>query len=129
MLTESALHTRILIVEDDAAVGRLVQTCLERRGLNCCLVRSCERALRYCLTDSYHLLMTDLNVECPRDGLHLLDRIAVLRPSMVRILTSGEVPDDSIRLAMASGVIQQFLQKPWSPSELTLALESRAGVA
>ncbi len=80
---------RILYVEDDAALGRLLQRRMDRVGLTIDLVETAEEGLEALQTKTYDLVLVDYNLP-GMNGLELLDRMAQLpQPPPAVILTTG----------------------------------------
>lgn len=51
---------RVLVVEDDPAIGTLVQTLLARRGFACETITDGDAAIRRLRTDSFDAILLDL---------------------------------------------------------------------
>ena len=80
---------RILYVEDDAALARLLQKRMERQGLNVDVASTAEAALERLASEAYDLLLVDYNLP-GMSGLDLLDRVnARPNPTPVVLLTVG----------------------------------------
>jgi CheY-like chemotaxis protein len=108
----------ILVVEDEPSVRALVRTILARQGYRVLVADNAEAALGVASREAnpIHLLLTDL-VMPGMSGRDLASRMAVLRPSIRIVLTSGYAaqsldgfPD---RDAFA------FLAKPFTERTLT----------
>ena len=89
---KTALHTgmtRILYVEDDAALARLLQKRMERQGLVIETTGSAEEALERLNHEMFDLILVDYNLP-GMNGLDLLDRLSALPlPPPAVILTVG----------------------------------------
>lgn len=59
--------------------------------------------------------------EC--DGLEVLHFISKKRPDLRRVLISGQVGNQHLELAQASGSAHAVVPKPWDPDQLARALE------
>ena len=80
---------RILYVEDDAALGRLLQRRMDRVGLTIDLAETAEAGLEALKTRAYDLVLVDYNLP-GMNGLELLDHMADLpHPPPAVILTTG----------------------------------------
>ena len=80
-----------LIVEDDAGQSALGAVMLREFDLEVDQVRSAEEAIA-CLCDrsgQVTVLLADIQLPGPMDGLALAHRVAVLWPSVSVIVTSG----------------------------------------
>lgn len=103
---------RVLLVEDDPHVRRLVARELARLGLEVTAVESAEEALR--MEEPTDLLVTDRSLP-GMNGEELARTLRQRAPHLKVLLISGvpqEPEDDTIA----------FLFKPFSPSELKSAV-------
>lgn len=82
---------RILYVEDDAALSRLLQRRMERVGLTVDTVETAEAGLQALRDTVYDLVLVDYNLP-GMNGLELLDRMAALphSPPAVILTTGGD---------------------------------------
>ncbi|MBV9626024.1 MAG: PAS domain S-box protein, partial [Acidobacteria bacterium] len=108
----------VLVVEDDAALRRLLTVSLERRNYRVLAAKDGAEALetfRQHAAD-IHLIITDLIM--PRvDGLRLRERIVAIRPDVKFLFMSGyseEIVRESQRSLAGCG----FLEKPFLPDDL-----------
>ena len=108
---------RILVVEDDRSVGRVVEVSLGLAGHDVELatdVRAGESALR---TNGHSLVILDVNLP-GGTGLELL---RLVRQEMGRdvpvIMLSGQRQEDNIVRALEWGA-NDYVTKPFSPREL-----------
>jgi len=123
----------ILVVEDDETVGRMTARVLRRLGYQVLTASSGEEALQTCreYPGEIHLLLTE--VVLPRmSGLLLAKRVAVLRPGLAILYTSGYSPKAMVH----QGVLEPgmcFVGKPFGLDELKWgvrqALASRSSAA
>ncbi len=109
---------RILVVEDEAPVRRLIRKVLEREGYRVLEAEDGETALERA---SHHrgeigLLIADL-VMPGMSGRTVAERLGAQEPDMGTILISGYTADDIIRTGIAAGDYV-FIPKPFSPEEL-----------
>jgi two-component system, cell cycle sensor histidine kinase and response regulator CckA len=120
----SAGAETVVVVEDEEAVREVVRRALETRGFRVVAVRDGEEALRLGeeMLDRVDVLLTDLRM--PRLGGEALARALRLRHPSLRVLfMSGYAggaggPDDG------AGTLRPFLQKPFSPEEVVLAVRA-----
>jgi two-component system, OmpR family, phosphate regulon response regulator PhoB len=108
---------RILVVEDDRSVGKVVEVSLELAGHQVDLVtdaRAGETALR---THGHRLVILDVNLP-GGTGLELLRLIRKeLRHDTPVIMLSGQKQEDNIVRALEGGA-NDYVTKPFSPREL-----------
>src|SRR5207249_3082944 len=107
---------RILLVEDDPKVRRLVREMLQRSGYTVLEARQGEQALRICeqYTGPIHLLVTDLRMPGGLGGYDLAERVAARRPELKVLFISGSM-ETAIAHHDALHSNAPFLQKPFTP--------------
>ena len=105
----------ILVVEDDAAILRLVQAILEEAGFEVLTASSAEKAI--CVEAQFartiHLLLSDIMMP-DTCGPDLADVLKQRRPEMRVMLMSGYA--DGAMLVLNHG--WHFIQKPFLPAAL-----------
>jgi two-component system response regulator HydG len=101
---------RILLVDDDEALGRYLARVLTRGGFEVTHELGSDRALYRIETESWDLLITD--IELPgMTGLELLDRVRQRLPDLpVAVLTGNPTVDYAVSALRNSAA--EFLQKP-----------------
>lgn len=105
---------RVLVVEDEPEVRRLVKTVLERAGYRVSEAADPREAEQILVSgdEPFELLITDL-VMPGGTGADLYQRLAARRPSMRVVFMSGYADDDVTTQAAAQpGTV--FLQKPFT---------------
>jgi two-component system KDP operon response regulator KdpE len=113
-------RTRLLIVDDEAALLRLMKTYLERVGYH---VDTCAHA-----TDAYDCLAADSSHQAAIFDLSLIDgrddiiRVAREHPSL-RLLVCSGAPFEVDALPADVRPRCSFLQKPFLPKMLVEAVE------
>ena len=112
---------RILLVEDQAAVRMVVAELLESFGYEVTVTTGPEEALAVAETSAFELLLTDV-VMPGMSGVELAERLQATWPDLHVLLTSG-YPDGRFD----GGIDSAFLQKPYSPSELRVAVRNALG--
>ncbi|ORE86096.1 response regulator GlrR [Oceanococcus atlanticus] len=115
---------RILLVDDDEKLRRVLSMRLESLGYAVDAVASGEQALDALNNLEPALVLTDLRMP-GLDGIELLERIQVLRPGLPVILITahGDIPD-AVRATQAGAV--DFLSKPVDPQQLEESLARHA---
>jgi DNA-binding response OmpR family regulator len=111
------LLMRILIVEDDAALGMFLERGLRLEGHEVQLACDGQSALRLALQGTHDLVVLDLSLP-QMDGVQVLEgmRQAVLDASIL-VLTGRNAVQDRVRCLDLGA--DDFLMKPFSFSELT----------
>jgi two-component system OmpR family response regulator len=109
----------VMVVEDDANIGALVRTYLERDGFQVLWVRSGESALAE--LDRHPVALVVLDLGLPGiDGLEVCRRIGGRMP-VVMLSARDEVADRIVGLELGA---DDYLPKPFSPRELTARIRA-----
>lgn len=111
---------KIMIVDDEPANLRLLER-LFRQDYKVITAGSGEEALELLEQHDTSLLITDQRMP-NMSGLELLKRTAELRPHMVRMILTGYTDVGTLVEALNSGLVYQYLTKPWSNEELRLTV-------
>jgi two-component system copper resistance phosphate regulon response regulator CusR len=111
----SSLH-KILIVDDDVALGRFLSRELSRRDFQVQVCVDGTGARAELSSPTYELVLLDLNLPGV-DGMDLLREIRVTQPRLpVIVLTARNRTEDLVK-GFEQGA-DDFLMKPFSPKEL-----------
>jgi len=113
---------RLLVVDDEPVISRVVSEQLRRLGYVVTSVNDPEEALELVAEDpeDFDLLLTDLQM--PRmDGVELAARVARLRPQLPVVLSTGNRWSVSASTARAAG-IREIVDKPFRIEELAHVL-------
>ncbi len=126
----AARGARLLVVEDDAAIARLVRTVLGSRGYDVSVAGSAREALQKAGEDSdgFRMLLTDL-VLPDVNGIELARQLKAKTPGL-RILYMSGYGEHPGLASEAPPRDAHFVQKPFTPSALAekvrVILESEA---
>ena len=109
-----------LIVDDDPDTCWALEHVLGREDLKTSRALSGAQALRRIREGNYALALLDAKLP-DMDGLEVARRIRALDPGMVIIVVSGYFyrDDPVIQEAQATGLIQDFVGKPFLHEEIT----------
>lgn len=107
---------RILVVDDDQIVRKLLELTLEAGGFQVRLAANGNEAVEALHGDRFDLVVTDIEMGEP-DGFAVLRTAKNLNPLTGRIVISGNQDISSIIKAIRIGIDDYFI-KPFSPSEL-----------
>ena len=107
----------MLLVEDQAALRRVVREVLEEFGYTVIEASDASSAMRAVTTHAspIHLLLTDVLLP-NASGPDLAERVVTLRPE-TRVLFMSGYADDAM-LTRVRGASGAFLAKPFSPDTL-----------
>jgi DNA-binding NtrC family response regulator len=111
----------VLIVEDDAAIAKVVRGLLEQRGLATSWAETAEDALKQLEKRAFDLVLSDVRLP-GMDGVALLDRVRLGYPDLPVIVITAH---GSVALAvdaMKRGAAD-FVQKPFERDELLFCIE------
>jgi len=116
---------KVLVVDDDASVQRLLQSTLEQEGYEVVLAVDGAQALRSWQQDSPSLILLDATIEGP-DGYEVATRIRADEATGVHVaiimLTTERDVQQKVR-ALRAGA-DDYLVKPFHPAELIARMKS-----
>jgi two-component system, cell cycle sensor histidine kinase and response regulator CckA len=114
--------TTVLVVEDDEMVRNTLITGLTSDGATVLAAEHPDRALRILSEHpgAIDVLVTDV-VMPGMSGRELADRMRIARPSMEIVFMSGYNADEVLRQGVLEDQVE-FLQKPFTPDNLTMRL-------
>ena len=114
-------RTRVLVVDDDPQVLRLVQRVLTEAGYGPIVTPDPADALRMAEVEEPDLVLLDLNLP-GMDGLELLRRIREFSGVPVIFLTAHTDSDTATKVLRAGA--DDYIAKPFAPTELTARIEA-----
>lgn len=118
----TAIKANILLVEDDANLGFVVQDALKRKGYTVHLCRDGKEGLKYFNEHNYDLCVLDVMLP-QKDGFSLAQDIRLTNAQVpIIFLTAKSQTDDRIAGFKAGG--DDYLTKPFSQEELLLRIEA-----
>lgn len=100
---------RVLVVDDDTAVRRLLAKVVELEGNDCVTAESGEEALAQVEARSFDLLVADKNLP-GMDGIELVRLCRELRPEMPALVITAYGSAGSAQAAAAQGVVDYILK-------------------
>src|ERR1017187_3991286 len=115
---------RVLLVDNDEAVRAMMTRALELKGFEVVAAASLTEALRHIVTESFDVLITDLHVPNPTDGLAVVTAMRHSQPEAVTMLVSG-FPD--VQRAMAAVFLEanEIIVKPFEIWQLTELVQDK----
>lgn len=119
------MEARLLIVDDDPEIRRLLSRRLRRMG---CMVEEAgngEEAVTLARKAVPDVVITDMAMPC-LDGLGLLEELRSLDPDLPVIVLTGYGSFDNAIAAMRKGVLFDYLHKPLEDLSLLEVAVSRA---
>jgi len=123
-LVTHSLSETVLLVEDEQVVSRLVLSILEMTGYHVLLASTGKDAVQICAEHEgpIHLMITDV-VMPQMSGRELAERVAALRRDIKVLYMSGYTDDSIMQHGVARTEID-FLQKPFTPTQLLAKVRS-----
>jgi two-component system response regulator AtoC len=112
---------RILIVDDDDALRRMLVDYLGSQGYTALGVRSVQQGEEALRTDAFDLMICDLRLE-DGSGLDLLKQLKQLAPRTYCILMTGYATMETAVEAIRIGLFD-YMIKPILPAQLDLVLQ------
>ena len=113
---------RILVVDDDPNIGRIIKHNLEKEGYTVLTVRSGEECLDFIKTESINLLLLDMRLP-GMTGIEVLQRIKHLRYEFPVIMITAYGTVETAVEAMKSGAYD-FISKPFNIEELKVSVRN-----
>jgi diguanylate cyclase (GGDEF)-like protein/putative nucleotidyltransferase with HDIG domain len=114
---------RIMIVDDEVSVGRVLRRILEGGNYRVTVETSAQRALDHLCSNpgQYDVVLTDLNLP-EKSGLELLDELRSIDESLAKIVITGHATMDNAITCLRRGAYD-FIEKPVVPNQLLAVLE------
>jgi two-component system response regulator HydG len=116
--------TRVLVVDDDHAMGKMVVDRLLRRGYEAAGRNAAEEALALLLSEEFDVVVTDIRMP-GMSGLDLCTRIVSHRPDLPVVVITAFGSLDTAIAAIRAGA-HDFVHKPFEIEELVLRIEGAA---
>lgn len=115
---------RILVVEDDKNIARLIKYNLEKAGFEALIARTGEQALKMLEKEALGLIILDIML--PRiDGFETCREIkkdkSLARIPIIMLTAKGEEVDRVVGLELGA---DDYVVKPFSPRELVLRIKA-----
>jgi len=117
-MTADPVVGRILVVEDDAQVGRVTTGLLKHAGFVPTLVRSALEGRRALDRESFELALCDVNLP-GESGLDLTRHIVLNHPDTAVVMVSGVDDPQTTEAALDLGAYG-YIVKPFTCSELVI---------
>lgn len=118
--------TRILILEDDAPIRRLMAATLRRAGHEVVETKEGRETVEVYVDamqkgERFHLLICDLTIENGVGGVETMRRLLQIDPNVLAIVSSGYSDAPAMSSPAAFG-FKGVLPKPYAPTELRAAV-------
>lgn len=113
------MNPRVLIIDDDEIMGRLLKTALQRDGYVVTYLAEPSNALALVQENRYDLLLLDLIVgqRTAEDALYLAEQMRSINPDLVIFIITGYASLETALRAIDLG-IAAYLQKPFDVTDV-----------
>ena len=102
----------ILIIEDESAVGAVLQRIIKEMGHQVDMASDGQKGLDMALAGQYAVILSDLHMPGAISGMDLLRRLRAARPQCPVVVVSGYPSAEALGECEKLG-IQDFLTKPF----------------
>ena len=121
---------RILVVEDQDSIRRMIEALVQARGYQVTAVSSGVKALDVALTDPPDIVLLDLNLPGQYDGFDVCTRLrADPGTRTVPVVIISAMDDDESRARATAVGATAYYTKPFSAIALLKEIERLGGVA
>jgi DNA-binding NtrC family response regulator len=107
---------RIMVIDDEAIVGRRLRPALEKAGDVVETFESGEKALERLEEQTFDIVVTDVRMD-EIDGIQILERVLARSERTKVIIITGYATVEVAREALAKGAFD-FIAKPFKPDDL-----------
>ena len=115
------MTTKVLIVDDEAPIRRLVSRTLAAKGYECHSVENAEAARRSLANKPADLLVSDIRMP-GESGIDLIRTVAPQYPHVAILMLSGMDDDDIVDTVIKIGV-DGYVTKPFEKNQLLVGAE------
>ncbi|GAB6096544.1 hypothetical protein JCM14469_27970 [Desulfatiferula olefinivorans] len=112
---------RIMVIDDEAIVGKRLKPALEKSGAQVETFEDPERALAHFESMPADIVVTDIRMD-KIDGIEILDRVLALSSRTRVILITGYATVEIAREALSKGAFD-FIAKPFKPGDLRAIID------
>lgn len=117
-------NSRLLLVDDEASIRLTLGTILQLRGYEVTAVGSVTEALAAIQSDTYDVLISDLNIGQPYDGFTIASAMRRVQPEVVNVMITG-YPAFETALESIRQQVDDYLVKPTDVDELVGLIEQK----
>lgn len=115
---------KVLLVDDDEVILILLSDFLTQDGFEVTCASSAREALKLLTSETYDVLLSDLNMPEPGDGLTVVSASRHANPQTITILMSAAPQMDAACRAIL-GQTDDILLKPVDPGQLAASIKRR----
>jgi CheY-like chemotaxis protein len=107
---------KILLVDDDEKMNIIMRSLLAREGFDITATNTVPKALKLISAESYDVLLSDLHMPGPADGLTIISAMRHLNPNAVAVLLTGFPEMDVAVKAILQQVDEIMIKQPDFPA-------------
>jgi putative two-component system response regulator len=111
---------RILVVDDEAPVRRLLARLLEQNGYSCAMAGDAREATAAMETEQFDLLLTDMNMP-GESGLDLIRTASRAQPDLATVMVTG-LDDRALANAALELGAYGYIIKPFESNEILISV-------
>jgi ActR/RegA family two-component response regulator len=115
--------TRLLFVDDDAALRTVLGAALRRHGFLLTEAGSVPEALELISTQKFDVLLSDLNIGEPGDGFTTVSAMRRVQPDACTFILTG-YPDLETAMRALRSQVDDYFSKPLQVEELVSAISA-----
>lgn len=113
---------RILVLDDDDLVSRVIERMLRRHGHEVVVADNPGHALRLTQDVDFDIAIVDFHMP-GTTGVEVLEKLRAIQPRTLRILITGELDLPMVKGAVNHGEVNKVLKKPLDRNDLVRAIE------
>jgi ActR/RegA family two-component response regulator len=117
-------NTRLLFVDDDDSIRLTLPLLLKSKGYDVAVAASVKEGLEKINSQSFEVLLADLNIGQPADGFTLISAMRRVQPHAVNIIITG-YPDFDSALNAIRRQVDGYVVKPSDIDVLVQNIEER----
>jgi DNA-binding response OmpR family regulator len=121
---ETNTSRKVLLVDDDDSVRELMTLQLVRKGFKVVTAASVTEALGFIATETFDVLVTDLNMPNAGDGFTVLTAMRHSQPHVLILLVSG-YPDVDRAMATIALEADEIIVKPFDSAKLPALISEK----
>ncbi len=113
--------TKIMLVDDEAIVGKRLKPSLEKKGYEVEVFGDGRAAIERVDQEAFDIVVTDVRMD-DIDGIQVLEHVQAKSPETKVIIITGYATVEIAREALVKGAFD-FIAKPFKPSDLRVIIE------
>ncbi len=118
------MHRRILFVDDEELIRVTLGTVLQKHGFDVTTAATVAEALQKITSEKFDVLLSDLNIGNPGDGLTVVSAMRRTQPEAVTMILTG-YPAFETALEAIRQQVDDYIVKPASIPVLVSTIESK----